>query len=89
MKYNTGGCLQELYFSQKVGEGVLKVPDHEGESEVLTGIENIIPAGVRQQNLSDVADRLVGGGGKYYIRAPYLQHQRNVDKEERSKVGCC
>ena len=72
MKYNTGGCLQELYFSRKVGEGVLKLPDHEGESEVLTGIENIIPAGVRQQNLSDVADRVVGGGGKYYICAPHL-----------------
>ena len=65
------------------------LPDHEGESEILTGIENVVPAGVGHKDFSDVGDRLVGGGGKYYIGAPYLQHQRNVDKEERSKVGCC
>ena len=68
---------------------VRALPDHEGESEILTGIKNVVPAGVGHEDFSDVGDRLVGGGGKYYIRAPYLQHQRNVDKEERSKVGCC
>ena len=48
------------------------LPDHEGESEILTGIENIVPAGVRHQNFLDVVDRFVGAGGEHYISTPHL-----------------
>ena len=67
-----GGACRELLSSAGSYHTENDIPDHEGQSQILTGIENIIPAGVRHQNLSDVGDGLVSCGGKYYIRAPNL-----------------
>jgi len=49
------------------------VPDHEGECEVLTGIENVVPARVLNQDFSDVADRLVVSVRQYDISTPNLE----------------
>lgn len=47
-------------------------PDHEGECEVLAGVEDVVPAGVLHQDLLDVADRLVRGARVHDVSAPNL-----------------
>ena len=49
------------------------LPDHEGESEVLAGVEDVVPAGVLHQHLLDVEDGLVRGGGEHDVSAPNLE----------------
>ena len=80
-----GGACRELLSSAASYHTGNDLPDHEGQSQILTGIENIIPAGVGHQNLSDVADRFVSGGGRYDICAPHLTH---TILTHRLNVGC-